>query len=301
MINYKEISHTGDAWELFARDFLQTRGFYIESPPDRGADGGKDLLISENISGSLNKYKFRWLVSCKHFATSTKSVSEADEPNILERLGSFKADGFIGFYSTVPSSGLNTRLQSLRSNNEIKDYYIFDSKLIENHLITAGYSHLMFRYFPESYNLIKPLHLITEKYEPMHCDACGKDLLENLYIENYKGIIVSSTRQDDKTGQHIIEDVYCACKGECDSKLAKKARASGLITAWVDISDLVIPIEYLRYLVATMNRLRDGDDVYSDAAYAKEKDILIKLAQKVLRFTTEEERERFKELQDLPF
>ncbi len=40
MIDFKEIP-TGEIWELFARDFLQERGFYIESMPDRGADAGR--------------------------------------------------------------------------------------------------------------------------------------------------------------------------------------------------------------------------------------------------------------------
>ena len=64
------------------------------------------MLISEQLKGNLNKYRFQWLVSCKHFAKSGNSVKETDEPNILERLSSFNADGFIGFYSTLPSSGL---------------------------------------------------------------------------------------------------------------------------------------------------------------------------------------------------
>lgn len=93
----------------------------------------------------------RWLVSCKHFAHSGNSVKENDEQNILERVRSFSAEGFMGFYSTVPSSGLNTRLYQLRNEGQIKEYRIFDHKLIENYLITEGFSELMLRYFPESY------------------------------------------------------------------------------------------------------------------------------------------------------
>jgi len=86
MIDFAEMPYTDDTWELFARDFLRERGFFIESPPDRGPDAGKDLLIIEQLKGNLNKYQFRWLVSCKHFASSGASVTEKDEPNILERV-----------------------------------------------------------------------------------------------------------------------------------------------------------------------------------------------------------------------
>ncbi len=105
MLDFKEIISPED-WELFARDFLQELGFFIESSPDRGPDGGKDLLISETLKGRVGQYKFNWLVSCKHNAVSNNSVNEAEEQNILERVAGFNADGFIGFYSTVPSSAI---------------------------------------------------------------------------------------------------------------------------------------------------------------------------------------------------
>src|SRR5687768_8219253 len=98
--------------------------------------------MSEELSGILGRYRFKWLVSCKHNAVSGISVSETEEPNILERVESFAADGFIGFYSTVPSAGLNTRLNALRNNESIKDFRIFDHKLIESYLVSVGFSTL---------------------------------------------------------------------------------------------------------------------------------------------------------------
>src|SRR5689334_6215141 len=99
MIDFKEIPQDGEYWELFARDFLTELGFTIETSPDRGADGGKDFLVLEALKGNLNTYNFRWLVSCKHFANSGKSVQFGDEPDIADRLAAFGADGFLGFYS----------------------------------------------------------------------------------------------------------------------------------------------------------------------------------------------------------
>lgn len=301
MIDYTEIPYDSDYWELFARDFLQKFGFQIESPPDRGPDGGKDILVTEEIQGTLYKGRLRWLVSCKHFATSGNSVSERDEPNILERLASFKAEGFVGFYSTISSSGLNTRLRQLKENNEIKEYRILDNKLIENYLITSGFSELMFRYFPESYKRIKPLHLITSKYEPLKCDYCDKDLLISLFQEEYTALIAFAEKYDSEKNVSYIEDIYCACKGECDRTLEAETITKKYITGWRDISDLVIPVEFLRFIFAIINRLREGRDIYTDEAYNKLRKIIIALAQKVLHFTTEEERERFLSLLKMPF
>lgn len=295
MIDFKEIPYEDDTWELFARDFLRERGFFIESPPDRGPDAGKDLLVTEQLRGNLNQYHFRWIVSCKHFAKSKTSVKEKDEPNILERISSFQADGFIGFYSTIASSGLNSRLNALRKEGKIKDYSVFDHKLIENLLITVGFSHLLMRYFPISYKSVKPLHLVSDEYEPLNCKLCGKDLLMALF-DGHGANINHVCKWDHEKDINYIQDVYCCCAYKCDETLDCRVIKAGLGTEWREISDLIIPMEFLRYLHATMNRIRDGHDVYTDEAYKKQKAILTALAQKVLRATTERERIRVKEI-----
>ena len=45
MIDFKEIEQDGELWELFARDFLQQIGYYVETTVDRGPDGKKDLTF----------------------------------------------------------------------------------------------------------------------------------------------------------------------------------------------------------------------------------------------------------------
>ncbi|HEY6803711.1 MAG TPA: hypothetical protein VI306_09045 [Pyrinomonadaceae bacterium] len=301
MIDFKEIT-TGEIWELFARDFLEEMGFFIESSPDRGADGGKDALMSEELIGLLGRYRFRWLVSCKHNAVSGTSVNETDEPNILERIESFDADGFMGFYSTVPSSALNTRLNALRKNQSIKDFRIFDHQVIENHLVSVGFSTLLMRYFPESYKLVKPLHLIANEYVPLKCKICGKDLLEALYKEEYEGVIAFAKRtsNEGKIMPAHVEDVYWACKGQCDRLVESRYwERDSLICSWADISDLVIPTYFLRFVFDTMNSLKLGNKTYSDEAYEKLKTFMTAISQKVLRETTGRETDRVRKLIDM--
>ena len=60
------------------------------------------------------------------------------------------------------------------------------------------------------------------------------------------------------------------------------------------------PIEFLRYVMVALNRLRDKNDIYTDKAFKEEKAILIKLSQRVLRYTNEAEMERVKTLMSLP-
>jgi hypothetical protein len=297
MIDFKEVPSKDDTWELFSRDFLEEIGFFIESPPDRGADGGKDLLITEEIKGKLHRDRFRWLVSCKHFAHSQKAVNENDhERNILERVRSFKADGFIGFYSTLASSGLNNRLRQLKNEKSIRDYRIFDHRMIENHLLTKGFSRIMFRYFPESYKKVRPIHNVIDKYVSLECDNCGKDILEALYSEEYQAVVASVTKIDENRKYQIIE-TYFACKGKCDEKLSQRAwQKYHETTAWKDISDLAMPNDFLRWILTTINQLSDDYHVYSESALKKEKHLIMALSQKIFREVTDKERARFRDL-----
>jgi hypothetical protein len=84
LVDFTEIPSDDDSWELFTRDFLVELGFFVESSPDRGQDQGKDLLVTEDLEGRLNKYRLRLPVSCKHFVKSGNAVNERrDELNIL--------------------------------------------------------------------------------------------------------------------------------------------------------------------------------------------------------------------------
>jgi hypothetical protein len=300
MIDFTEIPYDRDDWELFSRDFLQAIGLHIETPPDRGSDHGRDLLVTETLSGEIANLRLRWLVSCKHFAHSRRSVNENDEQNLLERVRGFKADGFIGVYSTLASSGLNHRLEQLRANQDIKDYKIFDYREVENRLVTAGYSSLLMRYFPESYKRIKPIHLLSSEYIPLRCAYCDKDLLQGLFTERVSGIIVLVSSFDGS--QKKTTKVFCACKGRCDDILSNRYAEKGSITGWIEISDLVIPTEFLTKLFAFMNQIREGRyHTYTDEAYDEMKYIFIVIAQKVLRAMTEEEWQRVGQLRSFEF
>jgi hypothetical protein len=298
MIDFTEVQN-GEEWELFARDFLTELGFFIESSPDRGSDAGKDILVSEELSGTLGRYRLRWLVSCKHNAVSGKSVNEEEERNIRERMESFNADGFIGFYSTVPSSGLNSRLRQLREGEKIKDFRIFDHKLIENHLIRVGYSVLLMRYFPQSYKVVKPLHLLTSEYIPLKCKVCQKDLLHALYEEEYQGVIAfvhPLGEEEEIAGPTVIEEIYWACKDDCDLKLQAKLDSQNKYSGWEDITDLSIPAFFMKFVLSTMNATRLGTDKFSDIAYEQLKLFILAMSQKVLRETTPKEKERVGDL-----
>lgn len=286
LIDFREIDYTTDDWELFSRDLLQSIGMHVESPPSRGADHGKDLLVSETLPGRIANMRLRWLVSCKHFATSGKSVNEAEEPNILERIRGFQADGFIGVYSTIASSGLNHRLEQLRTSGDIKDFRILDHREIENRLVTGGYSSLLMRYFPESYRRTRPIHLFSEEYIPLPCAQCGVDLLEQLFHKGPHGMVVFLSYRDEN--QSVVTKAMCCCKGTCDRKLMSSIRGDQNDT-WCDLSDLAVPFTFMEQVLSTMASIHTGSKRFTNSAFQEFTDIVIALAQKTLRPISEEE------------
>lgn len=141
-----------DLFELFARDFLSKLGFEIIEDPARGSDGGtgKDLLIIEHKDGYTGVEKVQWIVSCKHNAHSGASVGVSDEIAITDRVIATGSQGFMGFYSTLPSSGLSTKFEGIKANSSIKIFY-FDRAKIESELVEKDYlMKLAMRYFPVS-------------------------------------------------------------------------------------------------------------------------------------------------------
>ena len=297
MIDFENMKGDGERWELFARDFFSGLGFTVETPPNRGPDGGMDFLVSESTRSHLSSYSVKWMVSCKNNIQSGKAVNEKDEPNILERCRGFGCERFIGFYSTIPSSGLSNRLNQLKNSGDLRDYKLFDLQKIENFIIEFGMSKLISQYFPESYKKIRPLHEIFDGIIKLKCDCCGKDLLNELVLEKEQGIVAFIEHFDEHTGITEVEDIYFACKGRCDMVLEKKTMAdSKTIIPWRDISDLAKPNQYLQYLLALVNQLHNNEYKYSDVAIEKEKYLLSAMAQKVFHEVTPEEKEELREL-----
>lgn len=298
-LDFKEIAQANlgsgsqDSFELFARDFLDFLGYRIVLDPSRGADGGKDVVVEEKRIGIGGETIVRWLVSCKHNAHSGSSVSPAQEANIRDRVDANGCAGFIGVYSTLPSSGLNAALVGLQSKIETQ---VFDCEKIEGKLLgNANGLHLAKRYFPESVSkwiIQHPKAANVFSTSPsLKCKNCGKELLSI----PASGIVVAWIDYAKKR----TEEFYWCCKGYCDQHLSGQRVNLALSDEWEDIPDVAIPLVFARWMMSPLNELRSGHQ-YSDEAFDALKQFVLSVYPFVAREATDEESKRIKGLSMIP-
>ena len=300
-LDFKEIppadkaSGQQDAFELFARDTLVVLGFTILLHPSRGADGGKDLIAEECRVGPLSQTKIKWLVSCKHFAHSGNSVKPDDERNVLERVEAAQCNGFLGFYSTLPSTGL-TNLIGKAKNIEV---CLLDHERIEQQLLDSKGHEVIERYFPLSHRKFKPQPAkLYSPGQPICCEDCGKDL-----FEPPSGIWVLWHIQDKNKYSRCV-DMHFTCKGDCDRRVEQGIRmrhsAMGfLYDGWDDIPDMLLPTVFISKVMALINGLAKGDR-YEPEAINKMKHLLLTVFPHVSRNLTTDEEETLNRLQQIP-
>ncbi|MFA6055269.1 MAG: restriction endonuclease [Thermodesulfovibrionales bacterium] len=307
ILDFKEIPEahkaTGlqDTFELFARDFLSFMGYKVITDPDRGSDGGVDLIVEEKRTGVGGETIIRWLVSCKHKAHSGNSVSPTDDGNITDRVAANNCQGFIGFYSTLASSGLSGNLEGLKSRIE---YQIYDREKIEKELLhSARGLELAERFFPVSLAAWKtdnpqPVKIFLDP-PSLKCKVCGRELLDG----DDKGVITlwQRIREDFEKEPQYFELIFWTCRGHCDKALSQyvRSRASGLIDVWEDIGDVMMPTVFIKWVMSILNRQRSGT-IYSDEAFEALKDFLLNMYPHVCRHLTEKEKERVQSLMMIP-
>jgi len=305
ILNFKEIPQANkgdgnqDTFELFARDFLEILGYEIIQHPDRGADGKKDLIVLESRPGLSGVSRIKWLVSCKHYAHSGKSVSDTDEPNILDRISVHECDGFIGFYSTLPSTSLGKNFEGLKKKTEIQS---FDREQIEKILLESPQGlKLASRYFAESFKKYsienpKPAKIFSENSK-ICCEYCETNLLAE--EKKGMGIFVTLSKMSERDTEKYVKQpylkAYFSCKGDCDRILVNKySHEEMLIDEWVDISDYLTPTGYIKKLMAWLNSMQMDGNVIEGEAFDKLKKLFLHTFPYVAREQTTEEKEKIK-------
>jgi hypothetical protein len=112
-IDFTQIE-SGEDFELLCEDLLQAMGFTVEAKVARGPDLGKDIIATKTVTDTVGFSEMhRYLVECKHYAKSGKSVPEDVIGSPIARMGTHKCDRYILATSTVPSEKVRVQLASI--------------------------------------------------------------------------------------------------------------------------------------------------------------------------------------------
>lgn len=149
LVDFSELSRDGAGLEGLARLLGLSLGLEVEWT-GIGPDGGKDLIFKDLEKGHLGSTSFKWLVQCKDFSESNKTVGDSDVPSILDKVEQHKCNGFLLIVTTRVSAGLTLRMSSLKLKTQVWDQYELTQLLLQpqNDL-------LLLQFFPTSYSKIQ--------------------------------------------------------------------------------------------------------------------------------------------------
>jgi len=103
-----------EEFELLCEDLLQAMGFSVEAKVARGSDLGRDIIAAQTVTDRAGFAEtHRYLVECKHYAKSGKSVQEQDIGSPVARMGTHRCDRYILVASTVPSEKVRAQLAGM--------------------------------------------------------------------------------------------------------------------------------------------------------------------------------------------
>ena len=182
MLSFQELSKDGVKFEQLIREIMLKKGLRPQWT-GVGPDSGRDLLVEEELKSSIKDSKRIWLVDCKHFANSGKTVGVADITDIRDRCERVGAKGFLLVCSTTVSSELSRKLDEINTNTNIATE-IWDSITIEKLLLNPTSYSIAQQFFPVSLATPAWQMFYTEREERWMAHYRGYFL----YVESRSGI-----------------------------------------------------------------------------------------------------------------
>ena len=149
-----EIDFTQLNWEQFEQlcvDLLEAEGFTNVVPSGGwGGDQGRDIAAQESITSRTGKqWTVQWMVQCKHYAVSGRSVGHRDVTGIIDFLSTHNADGLFVITDTSLTASLVKKLEEFDRDKRLPYRTAFwDGHRLQN-LLLDRHPKLLLRYFPK--------------------------------------------------------------------------------------------------------------------------------------------------------
>jgi|GEM_PF-5000611 len=169
ILDFRELSASNSPAGEDLEGLIRELGKLLGLNPEwsgRGADQGRDLFFTEIRKGALGSLNSRWLVSCKDFAKSGRSVSETDVGSVSDKIAQHKADGFLLATTTTVSTGLKSLLDGLNEQGVVETI-VWDRHELEQLLLRDANVGLVKRFLPASYAAYQRLSNLPQTLESL--------------------------------------------------------------------------------------------------------------------------------------
>lgn len=148
LIDFYEIQDP-HGFELFAMSYLELKGYAIERRPALGADGRKDMIVSQAVGFGSS---YRWLVSCKHRVSSSASIGSNDDGVDITKVFENCCHGVLFVYSRPITEPLLRHIETVAKNFNC-GYGVLTNYDIQRDLVSdPRYYSLISQCFPQSYS-----------------------------------------------------------------------------------------------------------------------------------------------------
>jgi len=115
-LSFDEIKNWAEFENLAALYFRLQEEYDIKvSQSGKGADGGRDLLLTISYSSPVRSFEHRWVVQCKFYNRDVRNSDFADI-NIPSLIHEYNAEGFLLICKKGVVNTLQQKLDNLEKN-----------------------------------------------------------------------------------------------------------------------------------------------------------------------------------------
>jgi hypothetical protein len=122
-----------------------------------GADGGRDILVTFQLTDSIILFKRKWVVQCKFYDKSV-SKRELSDINIPTLIHEYEANGYLLVCKGNVTSTVSTSFESLRNKCKMGySYMIWTGNQFKDQLYIQPIKPLIQKHFPEYYRFLQSM------------------------------------------------------------------------------------------------------------------------------------------------
>ena len=158
-LDFDELKDWQEFEDMIAEYFRQVKSDdnnvtnVLVEPTGNGSDGGRDILVSFNISDSIQTFERKWIIQCK-FHKGILKEREIATINVPSKIHEYSADGFLLITKERVHANISLMFENLRKNCKFDyGYDIWTGNMLKSRIQEKD--KLVGQYFPNYYAFTK--------------------------------------------------------------------------------------------------------------------------------------------------